>query len=282
MSDAAIAEEPVQIGDGGRLFGVLTLPSSRPTRAQPLPVFVFLSAGLLHRVGPHRLHVRLARRLAAMGLACLRVDLAGRGDSPERNGFTNQQAAAADFSEILALLDSRFGQVPLVLAGLCAGADNAIRLALRSPRVVGMLLLDPICTTDEGFAARSVARKYLNAARYVAWLRQRWSRVKDRRPPQAEGVDSISLRDVPSLAQMRDAFTAIRDRQGLAMSVFTQYALAHYNQQGQLGRVLGVEGYREFSTEVFWPEAEHTFTLELHRLRLMQRISEWAAGFIHK
>ena len=45
-------------------------------------MFVFLSAGLLHRVGPHGLHVRLARELAQMGFSSLRVDLAGTGDSP--------------------------------------------------------------------------------------------------------------------------------------------------------------------------------------------------------
>ena len=35
------------------------------SRDQELPVFVFLNAGSLHRVGPYRLHVRLARALGA-------------------------------------------------------------------------------------------------------------------------------------------------------------------------------------------------------------------------
>ena len=60
MSDPVLTEEPLQFGEGGRLFGILTLPGMPPRRAQELPVFVFLNAGLLHRVGPHRLHVRLA------------------------------------------------------------------------------------------------------------------------------------------------------------------------------------------------------------------------------
>jgi len=66
MSDHALTEEPLHFGEGGRLFGILTLPADLPGNARELPVFVFLSAGLLHRAGPRRLHVHLARELARM------------------------------------------------------------------------------------------------------------------------------------------------------------------------------------------------------------------------
>src|SRR5437762_1624267 len=148
MPDHVLTEEPVQFGEGGRLFGILTLPSTPPRNGQDLPVFVFLSAGLLHRVGPYNLHVRLARELAQMGFSSLRVDLAGMGDSPPRPGLTNQQSVAADFAEIVGILDARLGRLPLVLAGLCTGADNASTLALKERRVIGMVLLDPVCFPD--------------------------------------------------------------------------------------------------------------------------------------
>src|SRR6185295_15161162 len=99
MPDQVLTEEPLQFGQGGRLFGILTLPSMTARNAQELPVFVYLTAGLLHRVGPYRLHVRLARELAHMGFSSLRVDLAGTGDSPGRPGLTNQQSVEADFEE---------------------------------------------------------------------------------------------------------------------------------------------------------------------------------------
>ena len=51
MPDRVLTEEPLQFGEGGRLVGILTLPSAPPRNAQGLPVFVILSAGLLHRVG---------------------------------------------------------------------------------------------------------------------------------------------------------------------------------------------------------------------------------------
>ncbi|PYX50742.1 MAG: hypothetical protein DMG76_33920 [Acidobacteria bacterium] len=288
MSDPVLTEEPLQFGDGGRLFGILTLPSMSHRKAPGLPVFVFLNAGLLHRVGPRRLYVHLARDLSRMGFSSLRVDLAGIGDSPPRPGLTNQQSVAADYDEILRVLESRLARVPLILAGLCSGADNAIRLAPKDSRVVGLVLLDPVCSPDDGFSARAFVSKYTNTARYVAWLKRRFEAPTTQPRGSQEQIDPLTLRDAPTLEQLRDApleqlrsaFESIRERDGRVLSVFTQYALQYYNQAGQLARVLGVAGYQQFCTELFWPQAEHTYTLELHRRRLIDAIKTWAGGFI--
>jgi pimeloyl-ACP methyl ester carboxylesterase len=286
MPGRLLTEEPLQFGEGGRLFGILTLPSMTPRNAQELPVFVFLSAGLLHRVGPFRLHVRLARELAQMGFSSLRVDLAGTGDSPLRPGLTNQQSVAADFAEILAVLESRLGRLPLVLAGLCSGADNAIRLTLKEPRVVGMVLLDPICFPDDGFRARAVVLSvgnYTKPVRYIAWLKRRFKALTHSRGKKQEddnSVDPLTLRDLLTGEQLRTAIEAIRQRDGRVLSIFTSYALRYYNQTGQLGRVLSVNGYQQFCTELFWLQADHTYKLELHRRRLMEKIKTWANNYI--
>jgi len=273
MPNRVLTEEPLQFGEGGRLVGILTLPSAPPRNAQGLPVFVILSAGLLHRVGPYRLHVRLARELAQMGFTSLRIDLAGTGDSPPRPGLTNRQSVAADFAEILRVLESRLGRLPLVLAGLCSGADNAMTLTLSEPRVIGMVLLDPICFPDRGFRARLVIAKYTNPARYIAGLKRRFKGLD-------KSVDPLTIRDYPTREELRAAFESIREREGRVLSIFTHYALGYYNQTGQLGRVLGVNGYQQFCTELFWPHVHHTYTLELHRRRLMEEIKTWAGDYI--
>jgi len=281
MPDTVLTEEALQFGEGGRLLGILTQAGVPPRNARELPVFVFLNAGLLHRVGPSRLHVCLARELAPMGFSSLRVDLAGTGDSPPRPGLTNQQSVAADYQEIMGVLEARLGRVPLVLAGLCSGADNSIRLSLKDPRVVGLVLLDPICFPDDGFRARAIIVKWRNLSRYIVGFKRR---LKARTTPFGESwkrVDPLSLRDLPTKEQLRAAFESIREREGRVLSVFTQYAFHdYYNQAGQLSRVVGVEGYQQFCTELFWPEAGHTYALELHRRRLMDEIKNWAGGFI--
>ena len=51
-------------GDSGGAVAILTEPGSEIT-GQQRPSVTLLNAGVIHRVGPHRLHVRLARALAA-------------------------------------------------------------------------------------------------------------------------------------------------------------------------------------------------------------------------
>lgn len=280
MSDRALIEEPLQFGEGGRLSGILTSPSVSIRNPHELPVFVFFNAGLLHRVGPYRLYVGLARDLSRMGFSSLRVDLAGKGDSPARPGLPNQQSVAADYEEILRVLELRLTRVPLVLAGLCSGADNAIRLAPKDSRVVGLVLLDPVCSADDGFGTRAFVLKYKNTARYVAWLKRHFVAPTAAARGSEEQVDPLTIRDVPTREQLRSAFECIRERKGRVLSVFTQYALQYYNQAGQLGRVLGVDGYQQYCTELLWPQAEHTYTLDLHRRRLIEAVKSWARGYI--
>ena len=295
MSDPALTEEPLQFGEGGRLFGILTSPNVPPYNAQELPVFVFLNAGLLHRVGPRGLHVRLSRELAQLGFSSLRVDLAGTGDSPGRPGLTYPQSVAVDFGEISGVLESRLGRLPLVLAGLCSGAHNAVRLTPEEPRVIGMVLLDPVCFLDRGFRLRVAVARYTNPVRHFAWLKRRFKALtlpRGKKQENDESADPLTLGNsptreqlqaawgVPNREQLRAAFQSIREREGRVMSVFTQSALEYYNQAGQLGRVLGVEGYQQFCTELFWPQTEHTFPIDLHRRRLIEEIKTWAAGYI--
>lgn len=283
MPDPVLKEEPLQFGDGGRLFGILTIPNTPPGPASELPVFVFLTAGFLHRVGPLRLHVRLARELARMGFSSLRVDMAGTGDTPPRPALMSyQQSVRADFKGIVDVLDSRLGRPSFVLVGLCSGADNAIMLAVKEPRIVGMVLLDSICFPEAGFRAREIFQKYASPARYVAWAKHRFKALTGPPAERKEPVDPQEWRqwrELPTLEELRVAFESIRERNGRVMSVFTGQALQYYNRAGQLGRVLNVEGYRKFCTERFWPEAEHTYNLEVHRRRLMDEIKTWAGAY---
>jgi pimeloyl-ACP methyl ester carboxylesterase len=202
--------------------------------------------------------------------------------------MTNQQSVAADFVEILMALDSRLGQSPLVLAGLCAGADNAIRLALAEPRVVGMVLLDAVSFPDQGlggFKTREFIAKYTSPERYIGWMKRRLKAPRQSKVFQARTVGPVAgwaIRDLPTLTQLRSAFEAIRDRQGEILAVFTDYAREYYNQTGQLGRSLKVDEYQQFCTEIFWPHAHHTYWSEQHRLRLIEEVCTWAERSLRK
>ena len=76
-------EMVVSIGTNDALVGVYTAPACETSRDTPgdAPTVILLNAGVVHRSGPFRLHVEVARRLASLGYPCFRFDLAYLGDS---------------------------------------------------------------------------------------------------------------------------------------------------------------------------------------------------------
>jgi hypothetical protein len=134
---AEIWEDVMRFGDAGQLVGIVARPEHALAAA---PAVVILNAGVLHRVGPHRLHVVLARRLAALGVSSLRLDLGGIGDSVASSDATTfRESAVADTRLALA----GFGAKHYVIFGVCAGADNALATAAVDDRVAGIVLVDP-------------------------------------------------------------------------------------------------------------------------------------------
>lgn len=144
--DAGVAEAFCRFGRYGRLFGIL----GRAKAPKDLPAIVLFNSGAVHRVGPHRLHVALARHLAALGFPCLRFDLAGLGDSvrepPHRENHPYQAFATEDAREALSYLRDTFGFTRFILMGLCSGAHTSFHAALDagSEDVRGVVLINPL------------------------------------------------------------------------------------------------------------------------------------------
>ena len=104
---------------------------------------LLFNAGVVPRIGPNRLNVRIARALAASGIPSLRFDISGRGDSaPARGMESYEQQAVADIRAAMNLLNERTGASRFALMGICSGAENAFHAALADERVVGVTLMD--------------------------------------------------------------------------------------------------------------------------------------------
>ena len=137
----ALREEVVSLGDE-RLVGVLTEPDVLRARAATV---VFLNSGSEPHVGPGRAWVEYARALARRGHRCLRVDFRGWGESPDGGHAPGRPYDAHCEEDAIAMVRAlREGGIGdrVVLAGLCAGAWVALRVALREP-LAGVIALNP-------------------------------------------------------------------------------------------------------------------------------------------
>jgi exosortase A-associated hydrolase 1 len=141
--------------DGDRLIGIIAQPE-RPIETG----VVIIVGGPQYRSGSHRQFTLLARQLAAQGIASIRFDYRGMGDS--EGEMRNFEAIDAD---IKAAIDTFTTQTPrikqIVLWGLCDAASAALYYGHTDPRVKGMILLNPWVHSEAGAARARLKHYYL-------------------------------------------------------------------------------------------------------------------------
>ena len=112
--------------------------------------------------GSARIGVEFARRLAAEGIASLRIDFAGLGDSPGPPGQERvlshmfETDRRPDISAAIDVLEG-LGFRRFVVQGLCAGAYHAFHAALADPRIGTLLLVNmPLFRWQTGWTIGSI------------------------------------------------------------------------------------------------------------------------------
>lgn len=190
VDGALVRESPVWVpSDAGTLFGLLAEPVDAAVR-QPVAA-VFLNAGAVRRIGPDRIWVETARRWAAQGVAVLRVDLEGIGDSDgdgERyrdvNEFYVNPALADEIRAFTDTLLARGAGPRVVLAGLCAGGYWAFQMADRDERVTAAFMVNPATLLYHADLVRQRNARRLRRLGEPAWWGRlirgqvRWSRIR--------------------------------------------------------------------------------------------------------
>jgi pimeloyl-ACP methyl ester carboxylesterase len=134
-------EVPIVFGPNGVLFGILSTPAHPRDNAPPV---LIANTGANPRSGNSRSAVIIARWLAANGIASLRMDGAGTGDSALETGERGQPYSAQGDRDVTSGIDElgrRFNR-PVLLLGMCSGAFHALRAAYDDHRIGGLMLVN--------------------------------------------------------------------------------------------------------------------------------------------
>jgi len=265
-------ERIVTFGSQAPMPGILSLPGPQPV---PGIAVIIANAGMLHRVGPYRLHVTLARRLAQLGFLTLRFDLSGIGDADTRtDALAEHDRAVADLRESMDFLAAKHSVERFILAGMCTGAVNAHRAAVEDDRAVGVVCLD-------GYAyptPTSRRRRYSLALSHPRkTLRVATQRMRDAAQPadRAEDSESAFGWELPPKETFVRELDILTGRDCRMLYVFSGGAWSYYNYRDQFVDGLpGVELRGCLDLE-YYGGADHVYTLTGSRDCLQDRICEW-------
>ncbi|HET9627506.1 MAG TPA: alpha/beta fold hydrolase [Kofleriaceae bacterium] len=234
-------------------------------------------------MGPHRLHVLLARRIAAAGMASFRLDLGGVGDSmAASDAATFRDSAVADTRVAMAGLSQAVGSERFVLFGVCSGADNSIATALVDDRVAGVILVDPPTYATRRSQVRQLQQKLLShggpreVARWALQVIERRVRIAlatiGRTTAPVDDPPSAG-RELPPVATFGAQLQALIDRGVKILCVFSGIHGERYNHPDQLFELY--PALRGRLDHLYYPTANHTFTELAAQAVLLDAVTGW-------
>ncbi len=267
-------ERVLHLGDDHNLIAIA---AETGTPSTTKPTVLMLNAGVLHRVGPRRLHVALARILARVGFATCRVDLSGIGDSRVITGNRSfRESAVADTVTVMDHIARESGAQRFVLFGLCSGADNALAVAANDTRVAGLVLIDaPSYPT-----LRSYVRKFIGRAARLGPVAvatatlaaaARFSAHLVFRRPQSRAESGG--RQAPPKAEHYQLLDRLTNRGTRVLCVHSAAMRERYNDKDQL-----FELYPKLRGRVdtaYFGDADHVFTEIAAQTRLIDTVVAW-------
>jgi len=279
-------EHTILFGANNGLIGTLTLPDSDVKQANV--GFLLFNAGVTHRVGPHRINVRVARQLATRGIPSLRFDLAGHGDSARQTGeYSFEEQAVVDIRSAMDALGDAAKLSRFAIFGFCSGAYYGLDAAIADERAVGLLMLDayryPTLRTHATYGLNRLAQpRALKAAlgalrrggaNLVGRLGPAASRGKEDLVPELGRIDFV-----PPKEEIARRLRMLLDRGVSLHAIYSGGYPREYNYAGQFEDTFGQFGITRQIQADFMPNLDHTVTELTDQADLMRRVIAWGDG----
>jgi pimeloyl-ACP methyl ester carboxylesterase len=265
-------EEAILFGPQGKLMGVL----SRAADPGEVACLMF-NFGVTHRVGPRRIQVKLARRLAQQGVASLRFDLSGLGDSQtSETSQSFEEQALGDLRLACDQIESRLGVRRVIVIGLCSGAAHGLQAALADPRIAGLLNFDGYAFTSRAAQLERRVRRFLRfpAAQTRHWIERLLG--TDRAPDGDLLRTGVRAKILTADDFRRDAETLVA--RGVAVYlVYSGTLQSRDRNKDQLHGLRGCAVLDQVRYE-FMPHVDHSFTEIAGQEFFLDAVSHWVAG----
>lgn len=280
-------EQVVEFGANKELVGVITFADAQGQKRDR--AVLLLNSGLLHRVGPFRMNVELARYLAGKGYTVMRFDLTGIGESGiNSSGMGYDAKIIQDMREAAALLCEKAGVSEVVSMGNCTGAVNAHKHLVNDERVKAAILLDGYYYPTLKYRVQRYAPILFDWARMKNVIDNRV--LKRQRGNALDSVQDVATENSPNQTSLsfvmevppkKQAEHELREALGYGKHLYLIYSggrLRHYNYQNQLfDAIPSLKKYRKQIQITLLKEADHSYFIPADRDRLFERVNNWLA-----
>jgi exosortase A-associated hydrolase 1 len=275
-------ETPVTFECGQEtLVGIVANPETNLARG-----VMIIVGGPQSRTGSHRQFTLLARHLAANGIASMRFDYRGMGDS---SGAQRTFEEVGD--DIRAAIDTFMKNVPqltdVVLWGLCDAASAAMLYAHSDRRVSGLVLANPWVRSEKGFAKTQIRHYYaarlldaefwkkamsgkLNPIKAISELFSTIKQAGSATPKTAE-TQSLPERMLDGLQRFTGHSLIILSGKDLTAREFEDTVKASAGWQARLSN--------KNTTQLVLPESDHTFSRWTWSEYVESKTSDWVASW---
>ncbi len=278
-------EHALLLGAEKSLVGIYTPAETGRADNKPAAracLAIFLNAGLTHHVGPHRLHVKLARELSSQGISSLRLDLSGIGDSATSTSNNSaQELAKLELKEVMDELEQR-GYSDIILFGICSGGKLALQTAPEDKRIKGIIVINQsLAADDPELAAQIAADYYVKSSlwRLQAWLNLFTGRVNYKRL-WSSLVNRFTIKNrsntskKTSLAELiHDEIKPVLDKNTHILMLFSDQHAKFINMQDDKLKPLQTSELLEVQS---FPEADHLFTRLDEQQTLIKLVCHWS------
>jgi len=284
-----VREQAVRFPSGeSTLFGTLGLCDGEPNGGV---VIVHGWSGC--RMGPHRILVETARHLNTLGLATLRFDLTGRGESEGDPMATDLDRMIEDTRAALSDLRSRLPEgAPVALWGMCSGGNVSLGALTLEPGVAAVVCWSTYPFQSQRKRAQDVKRTghmfgaYVRKAlRLETWKKLVRGRVRfgmvfkalfgHFRKERGQGARNLheSRRD----AEIVEQLGACKAR---LLFLFGGADPEAADARAMFGELFAAKGVSADFDEV--PGANHNFYSLAWKRAAIERSAEWLAGALDK
>jgi len=271
-------ERAITFGDVKNQVGVLTEPDEN-NKLKAAPCVLMLNAGFLHHVGPFRLHVDMARHLAAQGYMAFRLDVAGIGDSLSVKGAGyDEDGVVYDIQMAMDELERTKGINEYVVVGLCTGAANAHKVAVVEERVKSAVFLGGYAYPTWRFYIKRYLPAVMDPVRVKNLLLRMVRRIFSK---PANDDQSFVMQDdfgwwaLPPKKEVCGDLVKLVDRGVYLLYVYSGEEGDVYNYQEQFQQAFSSIDFNGKLKVIINEEADHTYIMAEDRDRLTNQVTSW-------